>query len=184
MPKKFFKQYLPSPKHHAEHRALKWLGPLVKDPYLFHLNRHSVSLAFFVGIFSAFIPVPGQTIIAALLALLVRCNLPLSVILIWITNPLTMTPIFILTHQLGSWILGSPPIDFHVHMTWEWFNEQGKSLLLPLLLGSLLTGLILGALGYLAIQGLWRWTVVRNWRARRRARQATPDPFEQPRNRR
>jgi uncharacterized protein (DUF2062 family) len=33
-----------------------------------------------------------------------------------------------------------------------------------------LSGLILGGLSYLAIQGLWRWTVVRNWQARQARR--------------
>jgi hypothetical protein len=172
MPKKFLRRWLPHPTRHSQHRALRWLGPVLEDPNLFHLNRHSVSVAFFVGLFCAFLPLPGQTLIAALLALLLRCNLPISVLLIWVTNPLTMTPIFLLTYELGRWILDSPPVDFHFRLELDWFQEQGESLLMPLLLGSLLTGLLAGGTGYVIIHEIWRWTVIRNWEARKKRRLA------------
>ena len=174
MPRKFLRQWLPRSHHSAEHKSLQWLGPLNKDPHLFHLNRHSVSVAFFVGVFSAFLPIPGQTLVAGALALAFRCNLPLSLILIWITNPLTIPPIFYLTFELGRWLLNSPPIDFHLQLSWEWFSQQGQHILWPLLLGSLLCGLIFGALSYLSIQLLWRWSVVSNWQARNKRRKKRP----------
>lgn len=166
------RRWLPSSHHSANHKSLKWLGPLVKDPYLFHLNRHSVSVAFFVGVFSAFLPLPGQTLIAAGLALVFRCNLPISVLLIWITNPFTIPPIFYLTYELGRWILSSPPIDFAVQLSWEWFNQQGQHILWPLLLGSVISGLFFGVLAYLSVQWFWRWSVVSHWQARGRRRKA------------
>lgn len=170
MPKKFLRRHLPKPKKTGEHNLPRWLQPLVADPYLLHLNRHSVSVAFFVGLFCALLPIPGQTLVATVMALLLRCNLPLSVALVWLTNPLTMTPVLILTYKLGSWVLGTPPVDMHFHLTWEWFSDQGKRIMVPLFTGGVLGGLAVGALGYLTIQGLWRWTVVRNWENRRRKR--------------
>lgn len=170
MPKKFLRRHLSKAQKQTDHKYLRWLGPLLNDPYLLHINRHSVSVAFFVGLFSAFLPIPMQTVVAALLALLLRCNLPISVMLVWITNPVTMTPILIFSYQLGSWILGTAPVDFHIHLTWEWFNLEGRRIFLPLFLGGFVSGLVSGFLGYLAIQLLWRWTVVRNWEARRKIR--------------
>lgn len=63
---------------------------------------------FAVGVFTSFLPLPGQMVIAALLALWLRCNLPLSIILVWISNPITMPAIFYSTYKLGAWILGTP----------------------------------------------------------------------------
>lgn len=167
MPKKFFRRWTPSARH-RDHRFLHFLRPLMEEPNLFHLNRHSVSVAFFVGIFCAFLPIPGQTVVAILMALLFRCNLPLSVALIWISNPLTLAPLFYLTFELGRWLLDSPPMDFSIRLSWEWFDRQGRSLIAPLVLGSLLCGLVFGAIGYLAINQLWRWQVVRNWEKRKK----------------
>lgn len=176
MPKKFFRRWVPTHKKHSEHKTFQFLTPLMKEPNLFHLNRHSVSVAMFVGLFCAFLPLPGQTLVAAMLALVLRCNLPISLALIWITNPLTIPPIFFLTFELGRWLLDSPPMDFSIHLSLEWFNAQGRALIAPLLLGSILTGLVLGGLSYLAINQLWRWQVIRNWEARKRKRASKGKP--------
>ena len=142
----------------------------MREPNLFHLNRHSVSVAFFVGLFTAFLPIPGQTVVAALLALLLRCNLPLSIALIWITNPLTMPVIFFLTFELGRWILDYPPMSFSFQLSWEWFDTQGRAIVYPLVLGSLISGLAVGGIAYITMHQLWRWHVVRNWEARKKKR--------------
>jgi uncharacterized protein (DUF2062 family) len=65
-------------------------------------------MAFFVGLFLAFIPVPGQMVLAALGAVMLRCNLPISVGLVWITNPLTVPAIFYLAYQVGALIIDVP----------------------------------------------------------------------------
>ncbi|MCK9247029.1 MAG: DUF2062 domain-containing protein [Anaerolineaceae bacterium] len=170
MPKKLFRRLIPHPSKQTDSAALRWLAPLISDPYLFQLNRRSVSLAFLVGLFSAFLPIPGQTLVAALLALLVRANLPISAALVWLTNPATMPPLLYLSYRLGSWLLGSPPLELNFHMEWECFTQQGKAILGPLVLGSVTMGVLSGIIGFLGVRGLWRWSVVRNWEARRKRR--------------
>ena len=111
MPKHFFRRYLPSPREVRHNRQLRLaLGELLHDPNLWHLNRRSVSGAFAVGLFLAWIPLPIQMVSAGLLALLLRVNLPLAVVLVWITNPLTMGPMFWSAWWLGAWILGDQRI--------------------------------------------------------------------------
>lgn len=170
MPKKLLRRYLKAPRRQVSSQLPRWLRPWLADPHLFHLNRHSVSMAFFVGLFCALLPLPGQTLIAAPLALLLRCNLPIAVALVWITNPLTIAPVLYLTFKLGSWILGTPDLDTAIHFDWAWISQQGELILLPLVVGGLVAGLLAGATGYLVIRGLWRWSVVRSWDARRKKR--------------
>lgn len=170
MARKFIKRWLPDPAIFKERPGLRFLGTLLHDPNLFHLNRHSVSVAVFVGVFSAFLPLLGQTPIAAMLALLFRCNLPISVLLVWISNPITFTPIFFTTYEIGRWVLQTPPIGFSIEFTWEWFNDEFLRIWKPLLAGSVITGLLLGSLGYLAMQGFWYWSVMRNWERRKTQR--------------
>ena len=65
MPRKTIHRFLPNINKLLDRPSLQWIKSLAKDPNLFHLNRHSVSLGVAVGIFCAFLPLPGQTFIAA-----------------------------------------------------------------------------------------------------------------------
>ena len=137
-------------------------------PTLLHLNRHSVSLASVCRYFLCLHASTGiQTLIAAAMCFWLGANLPIGLMTIWISNPLTIPPMFYLTHQLGSFLLGSEPVNFTVTMSWEWFSNLGSGILLPLIAGSLLSGIILASIGYFFILYLWRWKVVKNWETRK-----------------
>jgi uncharacterized protein (DUF2062 family) len=171
MPKKFFKRLIPHPNIVKANPRLRFLGPLIDDPNLFHLNRYSVSTAFLVGVFLAFFPLPGQMVLAAFIALWVRCNLPITVALVWITNPLTIPPIFFATYKLGTWLLDTPEIQ-HISMSlsWEWINAELGQIWKPLLVGSLCAGSFFSLLSYFLIRQIWRGYVVYHWRHRREKR--------------
>lgn len=167
MPRKTFKRWLPTPHTVRNTRALQFLGTLLHDPNLFHLNRHSVSVAFFVGLFIAFIPIPAQVPLAAAGALLLRCNLPIAVALVWISNPLTFPIIFFACYKLGARILQTPEREFNFELSVAWFQSEFLGLWEPLLLGSILAALFFGCLGYVAMQWTWRWYVVKRWEKRK-----------------
>ena len=124
MPRRLFKRYMPDPQMIRDHKSLRFLGTLLHDPNLWHLNRHSVARAMAAGLFAAFIPAPMQMLIAASLAIPIRANLPISVGLVWLTNPLTMPPIFYCTYKMGSWLLGVPPMELPDELTWEWISDE------------------------------------------------------------
>lgn len=171
MPRKTIHRFLPDIGKLLQRPSLRWIDNLAHDSNLLHLNRHSVSLAVFVGIFCAFIPLPIQTLIAVAMCFWLGANLPIGMMAIWISNPITIPPMFYLTHQLGSFLLGSEPVDFTVTLSWEWFSNLGSGVLLPLMVGSLLCGIILASIGYFFIHYLWRWKVVKNWEERKNQRQ-------------
>ncbi|MBT5411963.1 MAG: DUF2062 domain-containing protein [Cellvibrionales bacterium] len=171
MPKKILGRWLPAYSKIKKSPALHWMGPIFARPNLFHINRASVSTSFFIGIFVAFLPIPGQTLIAAFLALLFSSNLPIAVALVWISNPLTIAPLFIFTYGIGVLLLGMEFIDFTLEFSWSWIITQGKLIWLPLLTGSFITGLVCGSLGYILINLLWKWKVQKNWVARQGKRE-------------
>jgi len=168
MPRKWLKRWSPDPVKIRNTPGLQFLGKLLHDPNLFHMNRHSVSVAFFVGLFVAFLPTLGQIPIAAVGALLFRCNLPIAVSLIWISNPLTFPVIYFATYKLGARILQIQPRHFQIEMSWHWFADEFMQIWQPLVLGSFIASLFFGCLGYIAIQWLWRWNVVQRWQKRKK----------------
>lgn len=167
MARKIIRRFVPSPAAIKDKPGLRFLGGLLQNSSLFHLNRQSVSMAFFVGIFVAFLPMPFQMPLAALLALWVRCNLPLAVALVWITNPLTMPVIFFVTYQFGRWLLQTPPMTVSLELSWDWLINEFGLIWKPLLVGSILSGLFFATLGFVAIQVFWRWQVAKSWQLRK-----------------
>jgi uncharacterized protein (DUF2062 family) len=164
-----FQRFMPDPALLRQHKSLRVLGRWIDLPALWHINRHSVARAMGVGIFAAFMPIPLQMLLAAVLAVGARANLAISVSLVWLTNPLTMPVVFYCTYQMGAWLLRTPARVLPDHLTWEWINGQLATLWQPFLLGSVVVGLLLGALAYFATLLYWRWWVARRWR-RRQAR--------------
>jgi uncharacterized protein (DUF2062 family) len=167
MPRRLFKRFIPDPESLRQNKSLRWLGHWLMLPNLWHFNRHSVARAMGVGLFAAFIPVPLQMLLAAGLAILVRGNLAIAVSLVWLTNPVTMPVVFYCTYQLGSWLLGAPPRHLPDSLNWDWISGQLSTLWQPFLLGSVVSGLLLGGAAYLATLLYWRWWVSRQWRRRR-----------------
>lgn len=167
MPRKLLKRYTPDPHTVRSHKHLRWLSGFLADPNLFHMNRRSVSGAFAVGLFWAAIPIPMQMLAAAITAIFVRVNLPISVALVWLTNPITMPPVFYFNYLVGTWILGKPPDVGEFHMTLEWIGSQLHAIWLPLYFGSFVVGVVAGLIGYIGMRLFWRWHVVQHWRRRR-----------------
>ncbi|MDZ7809874.1 MAG: DUF2062 domain-containing protein [Arhodomonas sp.] len=150
------------------------MGRLLEDPFLLHLNRRSVAGAVAVGLFTAFLPLPGQMAIAAALAILIRVNLVLAVALVWISNPLTIPPMFYFSYMVGTWLIGTPVFHTGFEPTLAWFWNEMAVIWKPLLLGSLATGVVAALAGYGAVQLLWRLYIIAHLRRRRRRATALP----------
>jgi uncharacterized protein (DUF2062 family) len=175
MPKKALKSIVPSPARMQSIKSLRLLGDWIYATNLWHINRYSASMAFFVGLFVAFMPIPGQMVAAALMAVLLRCNLPLSVGLVWITNPITMPAIFYMAYKVGAMLIDVPLKDIEFELSVYWLGHSLQAIWKPFLLGCLICGLFFGSLGYFVISMLWRWRVAHHWHQRklRRAAQKT-----------
>jgi uncharacterized protein (DUF2062 family) len=170
MPKKFMKRYLPTPERVRAMSSLRFLGDILHEPNLWHINRHSVARAFLIGVFFTFIPMPFQMLAAGFFAIWFNANLPLSVILVWISNPVTMPPLFYFNYKLGALVLDRPVLDFEFQLSWSWLSERLMDIGIPLYLGSMLIATVCACVAYLTIQFLWRRKVRKDWRERVRDR--------------
>jgi uncharacterized protein (DUF2062 family) len=172
MPKDLIKKYLPDPESIRNNKSLRFLGPLIHEPNLWHLNRHSVIKAFAIGLFWGFMPMPFQMIAAAFCALRFNANLPLSLALVWISNPLTMPPMFYAEYLLGAWILDIPASSFEYELTFEWLKEKLFEIGIPMYFGAIILGAFSSIIGYFTINALWKRNTLNKWRLRAEKRKA------------
>jgi len=125
--------------------------------------------AFAAGLFVAYLPFPGHMLTAALLAIALRVNIPIAVASVWVSNPLTIGPMFYLAFQVGQQLLGEAPQPFKFELSIAWLLDGFIYIWQPLLLGSVLLGAILSLIGYIGLDILWRASIA-DYVAKRRAR--------------
>jgi uncharacterized protein (DUF2062 family) len=182
MPRKHFRKFLPSHDSIKRNRYIAFFGSALHHHNLWHLNRRSVAGGVAVGLFCGLVPGPLQMLSAALLAVILRVNLPVAVVLTWYTNPFTIVPLYYLAYKLGMYVMGrsadalpAPELDLNfsnlgdwIPMLLAWTQAMGK----PFLFGLLLLATILAVCGYFVALGGWRAYVTLAWR--RRARERPP----------
>jgi len=174
---------MPAPHVITGNRWVTKLGPRVKDPNLWHLNRRSVSAGVFAGVLAAFIPLPIQIFVAIFICFFSRGNLPVAVGSTWVSNPFTYIPLYYFCYELGTWLLGVPvddfgnPIKIHIKLIVADFQgflhilgNLGWRAIGPLLLGCTIVGFFSALSSYVVIRLLWRLHIYRAWQHRRERR--------------
>lgn len=182
------KRFVPSRESIKQSRLLRWLGPRIHDPLLWHINRNSVARGVAIGAFFGLMVPVAQIPAAALVALALRANLWVTAIATLISNPFTYGPIYIFAYKLGSSILppavasGAVIADDHATTTLQWLIDILHWLTgigRPLVLGMLLMAITAAIVGYFGILLLWRLKVVlkrRKQRSERIAVRSAADP--------
>lgn len=156
MSKNWFSRFMPTQKEVTEHKYLRFLGSLLHHKELWRFNERTVPKSVGVGVFCAFMPMPFQMIIAAILAVGCEANLPLSIAFVWISNPITMPPMFYGAYILGKWCLNSPDlIQSGQSISIAFFADNFKVIWKPFLLGTTVCGIIFGIISYFIAK--WAW---------------------------
>ncbi len=106
------------------------------------------------GVFAGLFPFFGsQTLLAVLLAFILRANKIIAVVGPWISNPFTSVPIYAFNFHIGKWLLNdqtSTEINFH---SWQDIKELGLEIIWPLFVGCVAVGLVCAIISYFL--GLW-----------------------------
>lgn len=137
--------------------------PKFKDRIYWVGDRKSFARAGFIGSFCMMLPVPFQMVLGSVFAYYLRANIPLATALAWITNPLTMWPIWYGGYVFGTWILGTP--DLHMASSQItigsqlWFDEVFPLIWKPFYLGNIFLGIIIGSVMYVLI-GHAHWSSI------------------------
>ncbi len=174
---RYLRRYLPTRDNLHQNRWLKWLGPHLLHPRLWHFSRRGVALGVGLGVFFGLLIPIAQIPFAAGAAVLLRANVPVAVVSTLVTNPVTFAPIYYFAHQLGAALLGSDaeaaagvPAPARVESSGGW-REVWNSVAgvgAPLMLGLVILAVSLGLLTYWGILLFWRLRTIWNWKRRRR----------------
>lgn len=151
----------------GDRKLTRIFGRFLHDPNLWHLNRHSVAWGVTVGLFMAFVPVPFQMVLAVAAGIPIGANLPVAVVFVWISNPVTMAPMFYASYRFGAWMLGMVPRPMQFEMSIDWLLTRLGDIWEPFLLGCFVLGLLTAIIGHVVVRAIWRIHVVQSWRLRR-----------------
>lgn len=158
-------------------RLRKWMRHLagLDDP------PAKIARGLALGIFIGFLPIMGIQMAAVLpFALLFRGNKMAAVAGVWISNPVTVIPIYFLDYLVG--VAFTP----YQRLTWADFSSQftatnmtkflalGERLVVPLFVGGAILGVIAGIPTYFVTKAMVTHT--RELRRRRRARREASRP--------
>ncbi len=186
MVRKWLHRKLPKPADMQAKRSLRWLGPLLRRPWLWQLTRRHVALGAAIGVFFGFVIPVGQIALSAVFAILLRANLPVAAASTFVSNPFTYAPIFLLAYRTGAVILGEKvdeaelaalnreyEIEQVAPLSWA---DRAASIGKPFFLGLFIFAVVGSVTTWLAVNLIWRLAVHWRWRARRAARRRARSP--------
>jgi len=175
MPRRILNRLLPSQATLRQRWYLRPFDALLHDPSLWSTHRRNTTRAMALGILIAFIPFPAHTFLAGLAAIYFRVNVPVAILASWITNPITIGPLYYGCYRLGLLLMGKQATTdregfFSINLG-HLLEDVGE----PLLVGCLVSGVAIAGLAYWSVNRLWVWHVRRRF-SRRRNLLRTPQP--------
>ena len=167
MPRRFFRKFAVKRHHVGDSWFLAPFQHLLQDSRLWGIRRRTVAPAFALGMFVAFMPFPGHILMSAFFALALRINIPVAIVTSFVSNPLTMVPMYSSAYLLGSTILGTQAGDVNFELSLNWVTHTFVKIWQPMMLGCLLLGVAAALIGFVVVDLLWR-SNVRDYKSRKR----------------
>ncbi len=163
MLKEKLKKFMPDKQKIINSKSMKIFGDVLHNPNLWHLSKKSIANALAVGLFCAWIPVPFQMILAAGFSIIFQANVALAVGCVWVSNPITIPPMFIFAYKVGAFVLGSPPSEYEFSLSFQWLTSTLQDKWLPFFLGCLICAVASSFIGYMSVKIIWRYDEIRKW---------------------
>lgn len=174
---KRLRDWLPSAEAIRANRWLRWLGPALHHPRLWHMSRRGLALGMALGFFFGLLVPLAQIPLSAAAAVALRANVPAAVASTLVTNPVTFGPLYYAAWRLGSTLLGDPaevpsdPIAAVQESSADesWWAEARRRILgvgKPLMLGLAIMATGVGIATYILVSVAWKLSVL--WKRHRR----------------
>lgn len=153
--------------------VFRWLVRLRRSP-------KAIAGGFALGTFIAFTPTVGvQMVIVIFLATMLNCNRPAAILAIWISNPATMAPLYTFNYMVGTFFWSGPPVgevyrsftriagqlinigSLDIMEQWRLVRQLSGEIVVPLLIGSVIVGMIAAIIVYALSLALFRWLMIK-----------------------
>lgn len=145
------------PKHRRKSRVHDWVAHKVFDRALWKPSRNTLAGGLAVGLIVSMLPpIPIQMLIAAVIAILVKVNIPAAAGGCWFSNPVTWGPLIWAQHKIGVAILPK----------WDALPDKVEAIRCYAM-GAVVMAAVLALVGYFLT--VWIWDVV-SWVVERRRR--------------
>ncbi len=182
---KYFK-HIPTSKSIQENRFLKPFSRYLHHHFLWQFNRRGVAGGLAVGLFVGILIPFAQILFGAIAAILVRVNLPVAAFATFVTNPLTVPPLYYAAYRLGNWLIGpdraatdqalnsgifgkvlgeQAEVSYWFSNLIEWVQTVGPQLMT----GLAIIAIVSAVAGYVLVSVIWQLQARLRWQ-RRRAR--------------
>ena len=165
--KKYIQKIIPTPEEIKKNKSLRLFKIFFQKPNLWYFNKYSVSSAFAVGFFCAWIPLPFQMIFAAGASIIFNSNMPISISLVWITNPVTMPVLYFIAYKFGAYLLNVELTKFYFEPSFDWFISTLSDICMPFLLGCFVIGITGAIFSLLTTRLVWRFFIIKKWEKRK-----------------
>ncbi len=169
MPRRLLKKLCPNPGSMQKRWYLRPFGDESPIRACGRSHRRAVTSAFGVGLAICFIPLPVHLLVAALIAVCWRINLPAIYGTTLLVNPLTCVPVYYTAYRVerrswGSARRASISTRPGVVRGRAW-GRSGS----PSCWAASPCAIVTGLLGWLILEFVWRWRVKTKYRARHMA---------------
>jgi uncharacterized protein (DUF2062 family) len=124
------------------------------------INRKSVSRALVVGSFWLFIPMPFQMLAVLGVTPFLVFNVPVALLMVWISNPATMPAMYYIEYLLGNFILGIKKEE-NIEISMQWFTTHWDDIFISMYVGAFSLSIFFAIVLYFLSNWLWRDSVKR-----------------------
>jgi uncharacterized protein (DUF2062 family) len=167
---RFFKH----PRKLKQSGIMRWFARHVLAKHVWKPTQHTLAGGMAVGSFITLQLLPIQMPSAAILAAIFRVNIPIAIVMCWVSNPVTLAALVPLEYQVGKWALAwlteVPSTPFPTELPhdiagmWLALREHAP----VMLFGGVVIGAISAPIAYIATY--LSWSFLGNWNEKRHQR--------------
>jgi uncharacterized protein (DUF2062 family) len=156
-------RFLKHPRKLKQSGVMRWFALHFLNKRVWKPTQHTLSGGMAIGTFITLQLLPIQMPSATVLAAIFRVNIPIALVMCWLSNPFTLAALVPLEYKLGKWVLGMltkvPTTPFPDHLPqdvagmWLALREHAP----VMLFGGVILGAALAPAAYIFTYLGWGW---------------------------